>query len=287
MERQRVKVSDHEVMTYSAGTGDRVLLVVHGGPGFPCPYVRDANLAYADQGYRVVSWDQLGCGESDRPDDRSLWTVSRYLEEVETVRRALGLGKVFLLGHSWGGTLGVEYCLAYPDNVRAFIAVTIAFDQPKLQQGYIRKKQELGAEMVRMITLREAEGSTERPEYQAAMTILKYRHMCRTETWPEPVLESMATVGHGPSRTMFGPFLFNCTGVLRDHNRNDDLHRLPMPVLMLTAEHDYILPEFVLASAQLIPNARCEIFRNCAHMPFWEDPPAYHRVLSSFLSEHA
>ena len=168
MERQRVKVGDHEVTTYSAGTGDRVLLVVHGGPGFPCPYVRDAHLAYADQGYRVVSWDQLGCGESDRPDDRSLWTVSRYVEEVETVRRALGLGKVFLLGHSWGGTLGVEYCLAYPGNVRAFIAVTIAFDQPKLQQGYIRKKQELGAEMVRMIALREAEGSADHPEYQAA-----------------------------------------------------------------------------------------------------------------------
>lgn len=202
MQRQRVKVGDHEVMTYSLGAGERVLLVVHGGPGVPCDYVRDAHLVYADQGYRVVSWDQLGCGESDRPEDQALWTVARYVEEVEAVRRELGLGQVVLLGHSWGGTLGVEYCLAYPEHVLAFVAVTIAFDQPKLQQGYIRKKQDLGAETVRMIALREAEGSTQHPEYQAAMTLLKYRHMCRMETWPAPVEKSMATVGLGPAHTM-------------------------------------------------------------------------------------
>lgn len=57
-----------------------------------------------------------------------------------------------------------------------------------------------------------------------------------------------------------------------------------MPVLMMTAEHDYILPEFVFASAQLIPHARCVILRNCAHMPFWEDPETYHHVLSTSLS---
>ena len=284
MQRQRVKVGDHEVMTYSVGAGERVLLVVHGGPGVPCDYVREAHLVYADQGYRVVSWDQLGCGESDKPEDRALWTVARYVEEVEAVRRELGLGQVLLLGHSWGGTLGVEYCLAYPEHVRAFVAVTIAFDQPKLQQGYIRQKQELGAETVRMIALREAEGSTEHPEYQAAMTLLKYRHMCRMEIWPAPVVKSMATVGQGPAHTMFGPFSFNCTGLLRNHNRNDDLHRLVMPVLMMTAEYDYILPELVFASAQLIPRSRCVIFRNCAHMPFWEDPETYHHVLSTFLS---
>jgi len=285
MERRRVKVGHHEVMTYSVGTGPRILLVLHGGPGVPCDYVRDAHVAYAEKGFRVVSFDQLGCGESDQPDDPSLWTVERYIEEVETIRSALSLGQVVLLGHSWGGTLGVEYCLAYPENVTAFVAVTIAFDQPLLQQGYIRKKQDLGAETVRMIALREAENSTDHPEYQAAMTLLKYRTMCRMETWPEPVLKSMRTVGPGPSRTMFGPFLFNCTGNLRNHNRNGDLHRLPMPVLMLTSEHDYILPEFVFASASLIPNARCVVFRNCAHMPFWEDPEAYHPVVTGFLEQ--
>jgi proline iminopeptidase len=75
-------------------------LVLHGGPGVPCSYVRDAHLRYAKEGFRVVSWDQLGCGESDQPDDRSLWQIPRFVEEVETVRTTLGLGKVYLLGNS-------------------------------------------------------------------------------------------------------------------------------------------------------------------------------------------
>jgi proline iminopeptidase len=283
MERRRVKVGDYEVMTYSEGTGDRVLLVLHGGPGVPCDYVRDAHLAYAQKGYRVVSWDQLGCGESDQPNDASLWNVPRYVDEVEAVRATLDLGQVLLLGHSWGGTLGLEYCLAYPQNVKAFVAVTIAFDQPLLQQGYIRIKQNLGAETIRMLALRETEGSTDHPEYQAAMTILNYRHTCRVEKWPDPVVKSMRTIGRGPWRTMFGPHSFNCTGNLRNYNRNDHLHRLKAPVLILASEHDYILPEYVNMSAQYIPDSKCIIFRNCAHMPFWEDPDTYHRTVSAFL----
>jgi proline iminopeptidase len=283
MQRQRVKVGEYEVMTYSEGTGDRVLLVLHGGPGVPCDYVRDAHLAYSGKGYRVVSWDQLGCGESDKPDDPSLWTVPRYVEEVEAVRATLDLGRVLLLGHSWGGTLGLEYCLARPDKVKCFIAVTIAFDQPLLQQGYIRVKQSLGDETMRMLAVREAEGSTDHPEYQAAMTILSYRHMCRMDKWPASVVKSMQTIGRGPWRTMFGPHAFNCTGTLRDYDRNDDLRQLAMPVLMLASEHDYILPEFVSMSCQYIRNGRCIVFRNCGHMPFWEDPDAYHNAISTFL----
>ena len=60
MERKRVKVGDYEVMTYSVGTGPEVLLVMHGGPGAPCSYVRDAHICYVEQGFRVVSWDQIG-----------------------------------------------------------------------------------------------------------------------------------------------------------------------------------------------------------------------------------
>ena len=103
MERIPVEVDGHTVTAFSKGTGDDVILVVHGGPGVPCNYVRDAHLRYAEQGYRVVSWDQLGCGESDQPDDDSLWTVERYVEEMETVRSALGLSRVAVVGNSWAG----------------------------------------------------------------------------------------------------------------------------------------------------------------------------------------
>ena len=100
MERIRVRVGAYTVTAFSEGEGDDVILVVHGGPGVPSNYVRDAHLCYAAQGYRVVSWDQLGCGESDRPDDDALWTVERYVDEMETVRGTLGLGRVAVVGNS-------------------------------------------------------------------------------------------------------------------------------------------------------------------------------------------
>ena len=132
MRRKRIAVDGYKVPTYTEGSGNHVLLVVHGGPGVPCSYVRDAHLRYAKQGFRVVSWDQLGCGESDRPDDPSLWQIPRFVEELETVRTTLGLGKIYLLGNSWGGMLATEYCL---EGLLPLLPVTPDVDRPSTFQA--------------------------------------------------------------------------------------------------------------------------------------------------------
>ena len=117
-ETLNIEVDGFNVVAYSFGSGDEVLFCLNGGPGLPCDYVRDAHSWLADKGYRVVAFDQLGCGSSDRPEDAALWTIERYVEEVETVRRALNLGKVHLYGQSWGTWLGIEYALTYADSSR-------------------------------------------------------------------------------------------------------------------------------------------------------------------------
>ena len=288
MERKKVEVHGFKVMTYTEGQGDEVILAVHGGPGAACNYIRDAHLRYAQDGYRVVSWDQLGCGESDRPEDDSLWTIERFVEEVETVRLALGLGRFHYVGNSWGGILGIEYCLKYQANVRCFVCGNIAPSMPLMQDGFRRVKQNLGEETVYMMALRESEGTTDHPEYQAAQIILMRRHLCRSEVWPEPVVASLSEEGLG-ARTMtvmFGPHLFNCTGNLRNWDRTDDLHRITIPVLITTSDHDYILPEYVNIMRDYLPDAEYAIFKNCGHLPFWDDPENYHRVVSAFLNKH-
>src|SRR5690606_30254454 len=101
-EVQDVTVDGYTVKTYSFGSGDNVVLCANGGPGLPCDYLRDSHSCLAERGYRVVAWDQLGTGASDRPTDPALWTIQRYVEETETVRKALDLGKVHFIGQSWG-----------------------------------------------------------------------------------------------------------------------------------------------------------------------------------------
>ncbi len=75
-----VTVDGYKVVVYSFGSGDDVLLCLNGGPGLPCDYLRESHAPLADAGYRVVAFDQLGCGASDKPDNDSLWTITRYVE---------------------------------------------------------------------------------------------------------------------------------------------------------------------------------------------------------------
>jgi proline iminopeptidase len=284
-----LRFGPHRLAGYRAGEGGIPLLVVHGGPGVPCAYLYEAHAPYADEGFDVVSWDQLGCGASDRPDDPTLWTVERFVDEVEAVREQLGWESFLLLGNSWGGVLGLEYCLAHGDRVAAFVMGNISASLVRVARGFDRCKAALGADTVRMMALREAEGTTDHPEYQAARTILMYRHMCRLDEWPEPVRRSMAPegLGHGPFEAMFGPHFFNCSGSLRDWDRMADLDRVTAPTLVLASEWDYVLPEHVRLTHEHLPNSELVMFRNSGHMPFWDAADRYHPTVLGFLKRHA
>lgn len=278
----------HRLAGYRTGSGVP-LLVVHGGPGVPCSYVYHAHTGYAAEGFEVVSWDQLGCGQSDRPEDPALWTIPRFVEEVEEVRRQLGWERFLLLGNSWGGILGTEYCLRYPERVRAFVMGNIGASMPRIASGFDRIKAGLGPETARMMALREGEGTVAHPEYQAAKTMLMYRHMCRMEEWPQPLLDAMRpeAIGDGPFKAMFGPHFYNCSGSLRDWDRLADLPRMRVPTLVTTSEWDYILPDVARLTHEHLPNSRFVIFRNSGHLPFWDAADRYHPAVLAFLKHHA
>jgi proline iminopeptidase len=279
----RVRVDRHEVVVYSFGRGDEVLFCMNGGPGLPCDYVRDSHSLMADRGYRVVIHDQLGTGASDRPSDPSLWTISRYVEEVEAVRRALDLGPVHLLGQSWGTWLGFDYCLTYPDAVKSFVVANGTAEVPLHLRDLGRLRASLGPETVAMMARHEAEGTTDHAEYQAAVTILNYRHVCRLDEWPAPLMRSMAGINMEIYGTMWGPNEFTCIGNLKDWDRLPDLHRIWQPCLILCGLHDELTPDSAARMQRGLPNATLKIFKNSSHMPFFEESEAYFTTLTAFL----
>lgn len=286
MDAKKIPIGQHNIMTYSCGEGDNVLLLIHGGPGCPSNYLQDSHKHFSNYGYRVVTWDQLGCGASDKPNDSSLWQLSRFVEEVEVVRHSLNLGRINVLGQSWGGVLGLEYCFQFPQNSVSFIAADTAFDLPRMQRGFERKKLALGEETFTMMALREAEGTTEHPEYQAAVTLLMHRHMCRTEKWPEAVSFSLDNIAEPVFSQMFGSYFFNCTGNIKNYNRLEDLHKLQAPTLIVHGEHDYIISELAYMARDHLSNAELSIFRGCSHMPFYENPDQYTQTVLNFLNRH-
>lgn len=280
---QDVTVDGYTVKTYSFGKGNNVLLCANGGPGLPCDYLRDSHSCLAEKGYRVVAWDQLGTGASDRPTDPSLWTVQRYVEETETVRKALGLGKVHFLGQSWGGWLGIEYALTYPNSLKTLILENTAADIPHLVSELNRLRDALGPETVAMMQRHEAMGTLDHPEYQAAVTILNYRHVCRLDEWPAPINRSLGDWNMGPYETMQGPNEFLYTGNMANWNRIPDMHKIKVPCLITTGQHDELTPACARRMKEVLPDAELHVFPNSSHMPFFEEPEAYYPVLLKFL----
>jgi proline iminopeptidase len=280
-----VRADGHRIVTYGFGRGDEVLLLLNGGPGLPCDYLREAHSGFADRGFRVVAFDQLGCGRSDRPTDPRLWTIGRYVEEVEAVRQALGLGKVHLLGHSWGGWLSIEYALTYPDALRSLVLSSTCADIPHLSKELDRLKAALGPEAHAMMLRHEAEGAFSHPEYAAAVTLLNYRHVCRLSERPAPASRSLDDWNKGPYETMQGPNEFLYIGNLRNWNRIPDLHRIAVPTLITVGEHDEQTPACALRMKLALPQAEVKVFPNSSHLPFYEEPQAYYPVLDAFLDK--
>lgn len=276
-----------EVVAYDFGAGEDVILLLNGGPGLPCDYLRDSHSRLIDDGYRVVAFDQLGTGKSDRPTDPALWTITRYVEEVEAVRRALDLGRVHLIGQSWGGWLAIEYALTHPGALRTLVLENTAADIPHLVSELERLRGALGPETVAMMQRHEAEGALDHPEYQAAITILNYRHVCRLADWPAPVRRSLDDWNMGPYEAIQGPNEFLYVGNLKDWNRIPDMGRITVPTLITVGQHDELTPACALRMKLALPDAELKVFPNSSHMPFFEEPEAFFPVLRDFLARRA
>ena len=285
-EIQNIKVDGYNIVSYSYGKGEHVLFLLNGGPGLPCDYLRDPHIHLVEEGYRIVAFDQLGCGNSDKPEDVSLWNITRYVEEVETVRKELGIVNFHLLGQSWGGWLSIEYALTYPDEIRSLILANTCGDLQHLTTELNRMREALGSETVAMMLHHEAMGTIDHPEYQAAITILNYRHVCRLKEWPSSLLASVDDWNMGPYGTMQGPNEFLYIGNLKDWNRISDMDSLEMPTLIITGTHDEIGPACASRMNNVLPNSEVVVFHNSSHVPFYEEPDLYFKELQIFLSKN-
>ena len=144
----------------------------------------------------------------------------------------------------------------------------------------------LGSETVAMMLHHESLGTFDHPEYQAAVTILNYRHVCRLKEWPDSLLASVNDWNMGPYGTMQGPNEFLYIGNLKDWNRIPDMPQLTMPVMIVTGTHDEIGPACAIRMDNALPNSEVVVLPNSSHVPFFEEPDAYFAALKDFLNRH-
>ncbi len=276
--------SGHRIWYRRVGSGAAVpLLILHGGPGSGHDYLEPLEkLAPARP---VIFYDQLGCGKSDQPDDRSLWRLDRFVEEVDDVREALNLRQIHLFGQSWGGILALEYMLTQPCGVHSLILADSCASMPQLQQELKRLKSELPAEIRATLDRFEATGDFHNPEYREAVIEFYKRHVCRLPTMPKYLLRTTENLKDNPVyETMNGPNELVITGNLRDWSCTDQLSKIAVPTLILAGRQDEITPACSETLHQGIEGSQQVIFEESSHIPHIEEEDRYLAVVSRFLS---
>ena len=257
------------------------LLVVHGGPGFPHDYLDDL-ARLSDAGRPVVFYDQLGCGKSEHPDDPGLWVMDTFVEELATVRAALGLDRVHLLGHSWGGWLALEYALSKPGGLASLVLASTCASIPAFGAETRRLKQSLPRQTQGILDRHEAAGTTDDPEYLAAALGYYTQWVCRLDPFPEHVLHSFLNLSDDVYQTMQGPE-WNVTGNLKDWDVTARLGEISLPVLVTSGRYDEMTPMLVGPLVTGIEGAEHVVFQESSHMAMAEEPDRYREVLGSFL----
>jgi proline iminopeptidase len=283
--RRYVRVLGYRLFVRIFGSPTKgTLLCLHGGPGASHDYLTPfADLARS--GYRVVMFDQLGCGRSQVPKDPSLFTIAHNVEEVEGIRRRLGVGKVFLLGSSYGGALAIAYALKYQRNLRGLIVASGLASIPLTVREMNRLRRALPNPVRRTMARYERAGDFENPEYQKAVQVFYERHLCRLKPWPRDVVRSLQmTVKRPVYHIMNGPNEFTITGTIRDWDVTDRLKRIRVPTLITVGKYDEVTPKVALSIHRGIRGSRLAVFNKSSHLAFWEERPAYMRTLRTFLA---
>lgn len=272
-------VGDHDA------PGKLPLLCLHGGPGAAHDYLEPIE-AMAATGRRVVFYDQLGCGNSDHPNNPELWTVPLFVEEVGVIREALGLAHTHILGQSWGGMLAMEYALTQPQGLAGLIIA----DSPASMIQWVSEANRLRADLppdVQATLLKhEGAGTYDDPAYQQAMQEFYNRHVCRVVPNPDCVVRSFEKLAQWPEVyfTMNGPSEFHVIGTLKHWDITARLGEIHAPTLVIGGRFDEATPLITETVHRGIAGSEWVIFEQSSHMPHVEEPDRYIHVLDDFLT---
>jgi proline iminopeptidase len=274
------------------GEGSRTLLALHGGPGASSHYLdRLAEVVGGDR--RLVLYDQLGGGDSDRPDDPDLWQIPRFIAEVETVRTALDLGVVTLYGQSWGGMLALAYAVDNPANVDALVLSNTYANGKDYLLDISEHRMALGKDLHALMLLHEHADDLEAPAYLDAVLELSSRHLRRSSPYDPEMsrreyreIEARYMADTGPGYALWGPHEFKGTGPQAFFDVSGRLGEIRVPALILCGWYDELSPKRCSRTlADGIADNEFVVFGNASHLTILEkEAELYLACIRDFLA---
>jgi proline iminopeptidase len=271
------------------------VLLLHGGPGSTHEYLEACDSFLPAAGVEYYYYDQLGSGFSDQPDEPSLWELDRFVDEVEQVRRALGLGRenFVLYGQSWGGILAIEYALRYQQHLRALVISNMMSSVPAYNSYAERVLMpEMDQAALAEIKALEAADDTDNPRYMELLAEQHYvHHVLRMppDEWPDPVRRGFAHINPAVYVSMQGPSeLGIARGAKLAHwDRSAQLSSIEVPSLVIGARYDTMDPAHMEMMAGRLPRGRYLYCPTGSHLAMYDDQQTYFDGLIRFLTDLA
>jgi proline iminopeptidase len=280
-----------KVWTKRYGNNPKIkLLLLNGGPGMSHEYFECMESFLPKEGIEFIYYDQLGTGFSDNPNDTTMWDLPRYVEEVEQVRVALHLNKdnFYLLGHSWGGILGMQYALKYQQNMKGLIVSNMMASCPKYGEYSKVLEKQMNPEVLKTIKELEAKKDYANPKYMELLMANFYnQHILRkpVNKWPEPVTRSMGRLNQSLYITMQGPSELGISGKLTNWDVSKELKNITIPTLVVGAKYDTMDPDYMKWMATQFPKGNYLYCANGSHMSLYDDQHTYMNGLIDFLKK--
>jgi len=286
----KTPAGEFKVWTKRIGNNPRIkVLLLHGGPASTHQYMECFESFFPKEGIEFYEYDQLGCGNSDKPADTSLWVLDRFVEEVEQVRQAIGADSTnfYILGNSWGGILGMQYALKYQNNMKSLIVANMMASCPeygKYAEEVLAKQ--MDPKVLAEVKAIEAKGDFNNPRYMELLTPNFYNeHLCRLNPWPEPVTRSFASTNQTIYVMMQGPSEFGIGGNLANWDIKNRLKEIRIPTLMIGAKHDTMDPKAMEEQSKLVQKGRYLYCPNGSHLSMWDDQQVFMNGVITFIRE--
>jgi len=286
----RTPVGDFKVWTKRFGNNPRIkILLLHGGPAMTHEYMECFESFFPREGFEFYEYDQLGSYYSDQPKDSSLWTIERFVEEVEQVRQAIGADSTnfYVLGNSWGGILAMEYALKYQQHLKGLLVANMMASAPEYGKyaADVLSKQ-MDPAVLAEIRAIEAKGEFANPRYMELLIPHFYhQHLCRLKEWPDGFNRTMKHANSEIYVMMQGPSEFGIAGRLAQWDIKNRLKEIKVPTLMVGAKHDTMDPKAMEEQSKLVQKGRYLYCPNGSHLAMWDDQQVFMNGVIQFIKD--
>lgn len=283
---------EFQVWTHKKGSNETIkVLLLHGGPGMTHEQYEIFENHFPEEGFEYYYYDQLGSYFSDQPNEPELWQIDRFVDEVEQVRLALGLGpdNFYLYGQSWGGLLAIEYALKYQKNLKGLVIsnmMSSVKDYNDYAENVLMAK--MDPAVLTELKVLEAAEDYQNPRYLELLLEHHYvYHILRKplDQWPDAIMRTLSHVNQDVYIPMQGPSELGASGIIGDWDRSDDLKNIKVPTLVIGATHDTMDPEHMRGMADVIPNGRFLLSENGSHLAQWDDEEVFFKGLIEFIKD--